>query len=599
MAVRHQREWRIQAKKADFDAIGRRFGISPVTARLIRNRDVIGEEAVDRYLHAGLADLYDPALMKDLDKAVGMLLSAARDGKTVRIIGDYDCDGICSIAILIRGLAAVGLKASWDIPDRVMDGYGLNERFVREAARDGVDVLLTCDNGIAAIGEIALAKELGLSVIVTDHHELPVNPADPDGPRLVPAADAVVNPKQPDCGYPFKGLCGAGICFKLIGHLLQEAGVPDETAGPLLSELLEYTAIATVADVMDLVDENRILVREGLARIRRTTQPGLSALIEGQKLDRSRISAYHIGFIIGPTLNAAGRLESAKESVMLLMTGSMDNARMMAEHLIGVNEERKRLTQENIGAAMKLLEEEGWEEKKVLVVYLPGCHESLAGIVAGRIRETCQRPAIVLTDGAEGLKGSARSVEAYHMFNGIAGCAALLSHYGGHPMAAGLSMPKENLEAFAQQINENCTQTIDELIPRQWIDLQLPFQYVSERLIKEIEWLEPFGKGNTKPVFAERGLKVARLQVVGRNRQIIKLTLVNESGTVMEGVYFGDPENFLAELEEDFGADAVSEAKRGHVNPLRIHILYYPEVDDYRGGGALQAVVTDWRPAGR
>ena len=345
MAEKRRREWRIQAKKADFEAIGKRFGISPVTARLIRNRDVIGEEAVDRYLNAGLADLYDPSLMKDMDRAVRMLLDAAAGNKKIRIIGDYDCDGICSIAILSRALSAVGASPDWDIPDRVADGYGLNERFVREAARDGVDILLTCDNGIAAVGEIALAKDLGLTVIVTDHHELPVNPADPDGPRLLPAADAVVNPKQPDCSYPFTGLCGAGICFKLAGLLLMQAGVPDTVTGPLMSELLEYAAIATVTDVMDLVDENRIIVREGLRRIRLTAQPGLSALIDAQALKRENITAYHIGFIIGPCINAGGRLETAESALRLFMTEDTREAARLSEHLIELNEERKSMTE--------------------------------------------------------------------------------------------------------------------------------------------------------------------------------------------------------------------------------------------------------------
>lgn len=590
-----QEEWRIYGKKADFEAIGKRFGISPYLARLIRNRDVKGEAGISCYLNGTLTDLEQPEKMKDMEKAVNMLLAAVQRGQRIRIIGDYDADGVCSIAILYRSLCAVGAQTDWTIPDRIRDGYGLNLSFVEEAAADGIELLVTCDNGIAALEPVARARELGMHVIVTDHHELPRRETDGSEAAVVPEADAVVNPKQPDCSYPYKGLCGAGIVWKLAGLLLEKAKIASAEKEKLLGELLEYAAIATVADVCDLTGENRILVKEGIKRLRRTEQPGLSALMERQQVKREALSSYHIGFILGPALNAGGRLDTARTAVRLLLTRDPEEAGQLAGRLKELNDRRKEMTAAGVQEAQQILEESGRNADRVLVVFLPDCHESLAGIIAGRLREIYGKPAIVLTRGANGLKGSGRSIETYQMFQRLNDCAEFLDRFGGHPMAAGLSLQENQLEPFRCALNERCGLTDKDLVQKVWIDMVLPFEYVDLPLIREIEQLEPFGKGNPKPVFAERNVEVLNIRVVGKNRNVLRLSLRNASGCRMDAVFFGDTDDFFENVERTYGAEEVMRARQGRTNALRFHITYYPEVDTYGGRECPQIVLTRFK----
>ena len=480
-------DWRIYGKRADFAAIGQAFHISPVTARVIRNRDVCGQEEIQNYLYGDESSLYSPFLMKDLERACDILLSKIETGRKIRVAGDYDCDGVTSTYILLTALNRLGADADYVIPDRIHDGYGINESIIRKAAAEGVDTILTCDNGISAAEQIALARDLGMTVIVTDHHDIPE--------RGIPDCAAVVNPKQADCPYPFKGLCGAVVAFKLVQAMYQKRGLPREEA----SAFLEYAALATVADVMELKGENRILVKEGLKRLRQTDSPGLNALMEAAGIRKEALSSYHLGFVIGPCLNASGRLQTAVLSLRLLQCRDPRQAEELALRLRQLNEERKDMTVEGTRQAISLIEAEKMENDPVLVVYLPGCHESIAGIIAGRLKEQYHRPAIVLTDSQEGVKGSGRSIEAYHMFRGLQQSAAWLDKFGGHPMAAGLSLRKENIVPFRQSMIANAGLKESDFVKKIWLDMELPFGWISEELIGELKMLEPFGNGNPGP----------------------------------------------------------------------------------------------------
>ena len=486
-------KWFVSAKRADFQEIGRKFGIDAVTARLIRNRDVVGDEAVREYLYGSRKDLYAPQLMKDCRKTAEILKEKIAEKKKIRVIGDYDIDGVNATCILYKGLIRCGAEADVEIPDRMKDGYGLNKNLIQYAYEEGIDTILTCDNGIAAVDEIAEAKRLGMTVLITDHHELQ---------ERIPAADAIVNPKQPECTYPYKSLCGAAVAYKLMICLYELCGIPVEET----DAFIEFAAIATVGDVMDLTGENRILVKEGLKMINQTSNRGLKALIRANGLEDAQISSYHIGFVLGPCINASGRLDTAKRALELLLAEDDAVAEDLAHTLKELNDERKDMTQQGVAQAIELIEEGVLKEDKVLVVYLPDCHESLAGIIAGRIRERYHKPVFVLTDAADGLKGSGRSIETYNMFAEMSKCAELFTKFGGHPMAAGLSLPRENMEAFHKKINENSVLTEDDFIPKVTIDVPMPISYITERLVEELGLLEPFGKGNTKPLFAEKSL---------------------------------------------------------------------------------------------
>ncbi len=561
-------KWMEIRKGADFQAVSEKFRITPFTARLIRNKDITEDEAIREYLHGDLSDLHAASLMKGIPEAVKLLMEKIRQGAYIRIIGDYDIDGVCATYILLKGLEKVGARVDTDIPDRKRDGYGLNMELIRRAQEAGVDTIVTCDNGIAAPAEIAFAKEMGMTVIVTDHHELQ---------ETVPDADAIVNPRQPDCPYPYKKLCGAAVAWKLVQELWAGCSCPPELA---FGDLLMFAAFATVGDVMDLTGENRILVKEGLKLLRQTEHPGMSALIQVNELARDRLSAYHIGFVLGPCINASGRLDTAKRALSLLNTSDYDQALVQAAELKGLNDERKALTEEGVEDAVEKIEEGPLKKDRVLVVYLPDCHESLAGIIAGRLRERYYRPVFVLTKGEDAVKGSGRSIETYSMFEEMSRCRELFLKYGGHPMAAGLSIPEERVEEFRRRLNDACTLTEEQLTEVIHIDMALPFSHVSERLTEELSLLEPFGKGNTKPVFAARNVRVLESRILGKNQNVLRMKLVDESGMPRDGIFFsGCMQQVLEDLQER----------------QTVHMLYYPEVNEFRGERNLQLRILNYR----
>ncbi len=567
--------WFITMKKADFNAIGEKYHISPILARLIRNRDIIGDDAVDFYLNGTIADLYDGMLMQDMDRAVEILAEKIREEKPVRVIGDYDIDGVNATYILQEGLSGLGADVDTDIPDRIKDGYGLNKMLIDRALDDGIDTVITCDNGIAASDEIAYAKENGLTVIVTDHHEVPYIEMDGEKEYLLPRADAVVDPHRADCAYPFKGLCGAAVAYKLVEALYNVMQRDPED----VDYLMENVAIATVGDVMDLNGENRIFVKQGLEMLKRTQNQGLKALIECTGIDVERLNAYHIGFVLGPCINASGRLDTAKRALELLNARTRREAVMLAEDLKALNDSRKEMTERGVAEAVNLIETTSLKDDRVLVVYLPDCHESIAGIIAGRIRERYYRPVFVLTKAEEGVKGSGRSIEAYDMFAQMCRCRALFTKFGGHKLAAGLSLEEDNVQRFRETINALCDLTEEDLQEKVSIDMQLPFPYITEELIRELELLEPFGKGNQKPLFAERNLRVVSPRIFGKNRNVLKCRLEDMQGNQMEAVYFGDVEKCLKTMEEK----------------KVMSFTYYPSINEYMGRRSIQITIVNYQ----
>ena len=583
--------WVLLRKGADFEAIGKKYQISPRLACLIRNRDVIGEEAVDRYLNGTISDLYDGMLMKDMDKAIDILQEKILEDKKIRVIGDYDIDGVNATYILLEGLERLGADVDSDIPDRISDGYGLNRHLVERAYEAGVDTLITCDNGIAAADEIAYGKEMGMTVIVTDHHEVPFDEHDGEKRYRIPPADAVMDPKQPDCLYPFKGLCGAAVAYKLMEALWESMGKDSAD----LDDLIENVAIATIGDVMDLEDENRIFVKEGLQMLRRTKNPGLKALIECTGIDKNSLNSYHIGFVLGPCINASGRLDTAKRALELLRAGTQKEADILAGDLKALNDSRKDMTEEAVKQAEEQVETTTISKDKVLVVYLPDCHESLAGIVAGRIRENYYKPVFVLTDAEEGVKGSGRSIDGYHMYEELNKCKEFLTKFGGHRLAAGLSLPKENVGKFREMLNKNCTLTEEEMKEKVTIDMEMPFGCVTEGLVKELELLEPFGKGNTKPVFAARDVTLLGARILGKDRNVLKLQVQDVNGCRIEAMLFHHADDFLGKLEEQYGKTEVEALLKGRGRQIRISMTYYPDINEYMGKKTPQIVVTHYR----
>lgn len=583
--------WVLLRKGADFEEIGKKYQISPRLACLIRNRDVIGEEAVDRYLNGTISDLYDGMLMKDMDKAIDILKEKILEDKKIRVIGDYDIDGVNATYILLEGLERLGADVDSDIPDRISDGYGLNRHLVERAYEAGVDTLITCDNGIAAADEIAYGKEMGMTVIVTDHHEVPFDEHDGEKRYRIPPADAVMDLKQPDCLYPFKGLCGAAVAYKLMEALWESMGKDSAD----LDDLIENVAIATIGDVMDLEDENRIFVKEGLQMLRRTKNPGLKALIECTGIDKNSLNSYHIGFVLGPCINASGRLDTAKRALELLRAGTQKEADILAGDLKALNDSRKDMTEEAVKQAEEQVETTTISKDKVLVVYLPDCHESLAGIVAGRIRENYYKPVFVLTDAEEGVKGSGRSIDGYHMYEELNKCKEFLTKFGGHRLAAGLSLPKENVGKFREMLNKNCTLTEEEMKEKVTIDMEMPFGCVTEGLVKELELLEPFGKGNTKPVFAARDVTLLGARILGKNRNVLKLQVQDVNGCRIEAMLFHHADDFLGKLEEQYGKTEVEALLKGRGRQIRISMTYYPDINEYMGEKTPQIVVTHYR----
>ena len=570
-------KWFVTMKKADFNGIAEKYQISPIIARLMRNRDVIGDEAINFYLNGTVEDLYDGLLMKDMDRAVDILKEKIEEGKKIRVIGDYDIDGVNATYILQQGLAGLGADVDTDIPDRIKDGYGLNQMLIDRALEDDVDTIITCDNGIAARSEIAYGKENGMTIVVTDHHEVPYLEENGEKKYLLPPADAVVDPHRADCGYPFKGLCGAAVSYKLIEALY---GVMQRDAEDV-DYLMENVAIATIGDVMDLTGENRIFVKQGLEMLKRTSNEGLKALMECTGVPVDSLNAYHIGFVIGPCINAGGRLDTAKRALNLLNAKTRREAVMLAEDLKALNDSRKEMTEKGVEQAVDLIENTSLKEDKVLVVYLPDCHESIAGIMAGRIREKYYRPVFVLTQGEEDVKGSGRSIEAYNMFEEMNKCRALFTKFGGHKLAAGLSLKEENVERFRESINECANLTEDDLTEKNSIDMQLPLRSVNESLIQELELLEPFGKGNPKPLFAEKNLKVIDPRIIGKNKNVLKFKVQDKDGYEMDAICFGDVEACLETIEQ-------SET---------MAFTYYPSINEFRGERTIQMVVQNYNPS--
>lgn len=592
-------KWMVSAKKADFNEIAKRFHIDPVIARIIRNRDVVGEEEIEKFLHATTEDMYDPALLKDAEKAAEILVRKTEEKKRIRVIGDYDIDGVCAAYILKVCLEVCGGLADVVIPNRIADGYGLNGRLVEEAARDGIDTLLTCDNGIAAAPQIAAAKAFGMTVIVTDHHEVPYE-AGEDGSRIqtLPPADAVVDPKQEDCPYPYKGICGAVVAYKVMSlyldRMCRAGAVTEEAKGALMQELLAFAGFATVGDVMELTDENRILVRYGLRQIEQSANLGLRALLTVNELTQKRLTGYHVGFILGPCLNATGRLDTAARALAMFRTKDQAEAVTIAGELKALNDSRREMTLFGTEQAMEQIENTSLKEDKVLVVFLPDCHESLAGIIAGRIRERYYKPVFVLTRGEEGVKGSGRSIEAYHMYDKMSECKELYTKYGGHKLAAGVSMPEENVEAFRAYLNAHSGLTDEDLVEVMHIDVPMPMSYVTPELVRQLSLLEPFGNGNPKPVFAQKNVRVCRGRILGKNRNVGKYRVADENGREYDMMYFGDLEQWHAFLSAHFGQEETDRLYAGGSRAIVISVIYYPDINVYRGVESLQMVMQDY-----
>lgn len=584
-------KWVVSAKRADFKEIAGRFKIDQVTARLIRNRDIVGESAIEEYLNGSLLNLHDPYLMKDMDRAVRILMEKIDEQKKIRVMGDYDADGIMATYILLRGLARCGGNVDYELPERIRDGFGLNKNLIDMAYDDGVDTILTCDNGIAALEETAYARNLGMTVVVTDHHEPKTEERNGIKYPLLPKVDALLNPHRPDCPYPYKNLCGAAIAYKLAAALYEAMGIPEEESWALI----EYAGFATVTDVVELTGENRILVREGLLQLNNTENLGLRALIQRSKTRDSIMTSYHVGFVLGPCLNAGGRLETAKKSLELLLAQSEAEAAELAEELVMLNERRKAMTTEGYDQAVAQIEEKGMSKDRVLVIYLPTCHESLAGIIAGRLKERYYRPTFVLTDGEADVKGSGRSIPAYNMYEEMQKCDDLFLKYGGHPMAAGCSLKRENVDVLRERLNKLSTLTREELTKKIVIDVPMPIDYISEKLINELDYLEPFGTGNEKPLFAEKNLKVLHIRILGETKRAAGLKLKNPAGKVMDGIYFGDTGKLRTYLEEKFGETQADRCFHGLENNVELSIVYYPRIHEWSGNRTIQVVVQHYR----
>nr|WP_288598339.1 single-stranded-DNA-specific exonuclease RecJ [uncultured Mediterraneibacter sp.] len=572
-------KWFVAMKKADFNGIAEKYQISPIIARLMRNRDVIGDDAIDFYLNGTVEDLYDGLLMKDMDRAVDILKEKIEEGKKIRVIGDYDIDGVNATYILQQGLAGLGADVDTDIPDRIKDGYGLNQMLIDRALEDDVDTIITCDNGIAAMNEIAYGKENGMTIVVTDHHEVPYLEENGEKKYLLPPADAVVDPHRADCGYPFKGLCGAAVAYKLVEVLYRVSGKSEQEVEHLQDSLMENVAIATIGDVMDLVGENRVFVKKGLELLKTTKNEGLHALMQCTGVDTANLNTYHIGFVIGPCINAGGRLDTAKRALELLNASNRREAVTLAADLKELNDSRKEMTEEGVEEAVRQIESSSWKDDQVLVVYLPECHESIAGIIAGRIKERYYRPTFVLTRGETGVKGSGRSIEAYDMFAEMSRCRELFTKFGGHKLAAGLSLEEENVEVFRKRINELADLTEDDLQMKVSIDMRLPFPYINEELIHELKILEPFGKGNGKPLFAESKLRVIQPRIFGKNRNVLKCRLEDQQGNQMEAVYFGEVEDCLRQMEKK----------------QIMSFTYYPSINEYMGRRTIQLTIVNYQ----
>ena len=581
-------EWRIYGKSADFKAIGEKYNIDQVVARVIRNRDIVTQQQYEEYINGGLDSLHSPWLLRDMDRAAQLVKRAIDNNETIRIVGDYDIDGINSIYILYSGLKRLGADVDYVVPHRVTDGYGINERLIDEAHEEGRQVIITCDNGIAAYSQIEHAKALGMTVVVTDHHGVPFEEKYGEKTEILPPADAVVDPARADCTYPWKKICGAVVGMKLVQALYELYGRPEKE----VYDFLEFAAVATVGDIVDLQGENRTIVRLGLNKLKNSANLGLNALIDLNKLDKTRLTSYHIGFVIGPCLNASGRLESAMLAIQMLLATDKGEAEHLAGELVALNEERKELTRQGVEKAFDMIDNSSLKDDKVLVVYLPGCHESIVGIIAGKIRERYNKPVIVFADGEGCLKGSGRSIEAYNMFEKLSQCKPLLTKFGGHPMAAGMSIEPDKLDELRRKLNEYCGLSEDDLTLKIWIDVPMPLEYISEKVIDDLSVLEPFGKGNEKPVFADRMLKIKSLSHIGKESQFTKLIFTKQA-------QFRDStgRQFVSEITMDaimFSIDDVLE--KAYADGTYVNVLYYPSINEYNGKRKLQIVINSVKP---
>jgi len=584
-------KWVLKNKKADFTAMMEQHKISEVVARLLVNRNLENPEDIEAYLHPDLNYLHNPLQMKDMDKACNIIMMKIKSAQKIRIVGDYDVDGIASTFVLYTALLNCGANVDYEIPDRVKDGYGININIIEEAYKEGIDTILTCDNGISAVEQIAKAKELGMTVIITDHHDIPFVEEGDQKVYKIPNADAIINPKQSDCNYPWKALCGATVAFKLVEVLYDKLSIDKNE----MKQLLEIVAIATVCDVMDLVDENRIIVKNGLELLKKTKNLGLKALMEINNINLSKLSAYHLGFIIGPCLNAAGRLDTAKRGLQLLLSQSAEEAKKLAEELKQLNDTRKDMTAKGLEQAIDLVENSEIKNDKILVVYLEDCHESLAGIIAGRLREKYNKPSIVLTTSESEVKGSCRSIEQYNIYKELTKCKDILLKFGGHPMAAGLSLKYDNIVQLRFELNENTLLSEDDLLPKISIDVVLPLGLINEELIQELELLEPFGKGNTKPIFAERNLRIRSAIILGKNANVLKLQMVNEYGKVLDAMYFGEVEPLLQSLVDGYGQDEVDKMFGNRDNAIKLAVTYYPSINEYLGNRKIQIIIQNYQ----
>lgn len=591
-------KWMVAAKRADFQRLSQEFGISPVLARIIRNRDVIEEDDVRKFLYGTMDELYAPELLKDMDKAVDILVEKIIQQKKIRIIGDYDIDGVCSTYILYKGLSYCGAVVDTAIPHRMKDGYGLNENLVQEAYDSGADTILTCDNGIAAFLQIAYANTLGMTVVITDHHEVPYEENDGERSYIIPQAAAVVDPKQEDCEYPFSEICGAVVAYKVILALVARMECTDWKSvmkSELGLELMEFAAFATIGDVMELRDENRIIVKTGLELMKNTRNVGLKALMDATGTEPQNVKPYTIGFVLGPCLNATGRLDSALSALELFQATDRAVAATIAGNLKSMNDSRKELTLDGVEQAIVQVEEKGYDKDRVLVIYLPDVHESLAGIIAGRIREKYGKPTFVLTNAEDGVKGSGRSIEAFHMYDEMTKCKELFTKYGGHKLAAGLSLPEENVEKLRTTLNENCMLTEEDFEEKVLIDVPMPMEYASLAFIEELDKLEPFGNGNAKPLFAQKQVSFVKGKILGQNRNVGKYTVADENGKVYEMIYFGDIEALNDYMCQKFGEASVDSLYYGTCRDIQMSVAYYPDINEFRGNVSVQMVMKHYQ----
>ena len=584
-------KWLLRNRKVDLKAMSEKYKISQLLCKLMVNRDIIDENIINSYINPVYKYLHSPKTMKDVVIAVDIIKRKIQENKKIRIIGDYDVDGIISVFILYTALKKCGANVDYEIPDRIKDGYGINENIVKVAYDEGVDTIITCDNGISAIDQIQYAKDLGLTVIVTDHHDVPF--IEEDGVRtfLSSQADAIINPKQIECEYKFKSICGAGVAFKLMEALYEEIGMDKEEC----YKLIEFIAIATVCDVVDLIDENRIFVKNGLEMLNNSKNIGINALKKACGLEDKEITAYHLGFVIGPCLNASGRLDSAKKGLELLLMEDDEEAKNLAQEIVDLNDARKNMTKEGVDRAINIIDSTDINNDKILVVYIPDIHESLAGIVAGRVKEKYNKPTIILTKSEEGVKGSARSIEEYNMFEGLLACKELLDKFGGHPMAAGLSLQEDKVDELRIALNNKCELTDEDLTRKIMIDSSLPLEYLNLHLIEELNVLEPFGKGNSKPVFGVRDAKITKAMLLGKDKNVLKLKLLTNNDITIDAMIFNDLENFESKIIEKYGNEELDNLYNKSNNNIPMDFTFYPSINEWNGNKSIQIVVNGIR----